>query len=88
MRSISVHPYLNIAITAARLAGKIITRHRDQLHKLTIFEKSANHLVTMVDKAARSHYRNPLQSLSKSQCSWQRIGGIIRVMNLPGLLIP
>ena len=48
----SMHPYLNIAVTAARLAGKIITRHMEQLDKLTIFEKGANDLVTMVDKAA------------------------------------
>ncbi|HQY22911.1 MAG TPA: inositol monophosphatase family protein [Gammaproteobacteria bacterium] len=52
MRAMSMHPYLNIAITAARLAGKIITRHMDQLHKLTIFEKGVNDLVTMVDKSA------------------------------------
>lgn len=48
----STHPYLNIAVNAARLAGKIITRHLEQLHKLTIFEKGKNDLVTMVDKSA------------------------------------
>ncbi len=48
----STHPYLNIAINAALRAGKIITRHFEQLEKLTIFEKGVNDLVTMVDKAA------------------------------------
>src|SRR5690242_10472049 len=48
----STHPYLNIAINAALRAGKIITRHFEQLEKLTIFEKGLNDLVTMVDKAA------------------------------------
>lgn len=52
MPPMSTHPYLNIAINAALKAGKIITRHLEQLDKLTIFEKGRNDLVTMVDKSA------------------------------------
>jgi len=47
-----MHPYLNIAVRAARRAGTIITRHYEQLNADTIAEKGFNDLVTMVDKAA------------------------------------
>lgn len=47
-----MHPYVNIAITAARQAGKIITRHYEQLDEASISEKGLNDLVTKVDKAA------------------------------------
>lgn len=47
-----MHPYLNIAVRAARRAGNIITRHFEQLDNLAIFEKGPNDLVTVADKAA------------------------------------
>jgi myo-inositol-1(or 4)-monophosphatase len=47
-----MHPYLNIAVEAARRAGTIITRHFERMDKLTIFEKGLNDWVTQVDKAA------------------------------------
>lgn len=46
-----MHPYLNIAIKAARRAGTIITRSMEQLDKLRVYEKGLNDLVTSVDKA-------------------------------------
>ncbi len=49
-----MHPYLNIAIRAARQAGKIIIHHLEQPDKLTIFEKGMNDLVTQVDKSAEA----------------------------------
>lgn len=47
-----MHPYLNIAVKAARLAGSIITRHLEQLDSTKVFEKGYNDFVTVVDKAA------------------------------------
>lgn len=49
-----MHPYLNIAIRAARQAGSIITRHLERLDTLSVFEKGLNDLVTQVDKAAEA----------------------------------
>ncbi len=49
-----MHPYLNIAINAARRAGTIITRHFEQPDKLAVFEKGVNDLVTTADRAAES----------------------------------
>lgn len=46
-----MHPYLNIAIKAARRAGTIITRSMEQLDKLRVYEKGLNDLVTSVDRA-------------------------------------
>lgn len=47
-----MHPMLNIAIQAARNAGKIIVRFLDQLDVSDISEKSRNDFVTKVDKLA------------------------------------
>lgn len=47
-----MHPYVNIAVKAARLAGSIITRHLEQLDSTKVFEKGYNDFVTIVDKAA------------------------------------
>ncbi len=44
-----MHPYLNIAVSAARRAGKIITQHYEQLDPDKISEKGLNDLVTYVD---------------------------------------
>ncbi len=49
-----MHPYLNIAIKAARRAGKIITRYLGDLDTLKIHEKGLNDLVTLVDQAAEN----------------------------------
>jgi myo-inositol-1(or 4)-monophosphatase len=47
-----MHPMLNIAVKAARLAGKIITRSSENLDALTVQHKSLNDLVSEVDRAA------------------------------------
>lgn len=45
-------PILNIAINAARQAGKIIVRAQDQVASLNVMKKGTNDFVTQVDKAA------------------------------------
>lgn len=47
-----MHPYVNIAVRAARSAGKIIMRYFENIESLEILEKGKNDLVTLVDKAA------------------------------------
>src|ERR1700760_2615819 len=46
------HPLLNIAVTAARKAGSIITRAVDRLEAVKISHKSENDFVTDIDHAA------------------------------------
>jgi myo-inositol-1(or 4)-monophosphatase len=48
----ALHPMLNIAIKAARLAGAIINRAALDIERLTISTKSPNDYVTEVDRAA------------------------------------
>ena len=43
---------LNIAVKAARRAGKVILRHADQIDRLTIERKGRNDFVTEVDRRA------------------------------------
>jgi myo-inositol-1(or 4)-monophosphatase len=47
-----LHPYLNIAIRAARAAAQIIVRSFDRLDTLIIREKAPLDYVTQIDKAA------------------------------------
>lgn len=49
-----MHPCLNIAIKAARRAGKIIARYMDEIDSLKIREKGLNDLVTWVDETAEN----------------------------------
>lgn len=50
-----MHPYLNIAIKAARSAGQIIARSVDRIDRLEIAtKKNANDLVTSVDTASEA----------------------------------
>lgn len=46
------HPLLNIAVTAARKAGGIITRAVDRLEAVKVSHKSENDFVTDIDRAA------------------------------------
>lgn len=46
------HPLLNIAVTAARKAGGIITRAVDRLEAIKISHKAENDFVTDIDRAA------------------------------------
>ncbi|MBI2792105.1 MAG: inositol monophosphatase [Gammaproteobacteria bacterium] len=47
-----MHPIVNIAVNAARQAGKIIIRAQDQMENLQIIEKGRNDFASQVDKAA------------------------------------
>lgn len=47
-----MHPIVNIAVKAARNAGKIILRAQDSVESLTIIEKGHNDFASQVDKAA------------------------------------
>jgi myo-inositol-1(or 4)-monophosphatase len=47
-----MHPYVNIAVKAARKAGILIARHIDRLDSLKVYEKGFNDYVTVVDKLA------------------------------------
>lgn len=47
-----MHPLLNIAIAAAREAGKIIVRAQDEVKSLTVIQKGKNDYVSQVDKMA------------------------------------
>ncbi len=49
-----MHPMLNIAIKAARLAGTIILRYTDQLERLSIESKGRSDFVTEVDREAEA----------------------------------
>lgn len=56
-----MHPYLNIAIKAARRAGKIITRYMDEFDSHKTREKGLNDFVTMVDRAAEEDIIQTIQ---------------------------
>jgi len=49
-----MHPTLNIAVRAAREAGKIIARHTNKIDSLTITNKSRNDFVSEVDRLAEA----------------------------------
>ena len=57
------NPLLNIAITAARAAGNVITRSLDRLDKIVITEKKPNDFVTEIDQQAE---RDIIQIIHKS----------------------
>ena len=57
-----MHPYLNIAIKAARSAGNIIVRSMDRLDRIEIASKgAANDFVTSVDRAAEAEIIQNIQ---------------------------
>ena len=49
-----MHPLLNTAITAARLAARVILMHLDQLDRIEIHSKGRNDFVTQVDREAEA----------------------------------
>ena len=48
-----MHPMLNIAIRAARNAGKVIVKGYENLESVEVEEKSLNDYVSSVDKEAQ-----------------------------------
>jgi len=57
-----LHPMVNIAVKAARRAGRVITQASDNLDILTVRHKSLNDLVSEVDKAAEDAIISTLKS--------------------------
>ncbi len=49
-----MHPLLNIAIKAARAAGRVIVRHLDQLGQINVSSKGRNDFVSEVDHLAEA----------------------------------
>lgn len=58
-----MHPMLNIAIQAARNAGKIIVRFMDRLDTIDVREKSRNNFVTIVDQLSEQEIIQTIQNL-------------------------
>jgi myo-inositol-1(or 4)-monophosphatase len=57
-----VHPMVNIAVKAARRAGRIINQAAGDLDALTVRHKSLNDLVSEVDRAAEAVIIDTLQT--------------------------
>ena len=55
-----MHPMLNIAIRAARNAGKVILRAYEDNDKIEVTQKGSNDLVTNVDKDAETVIRDTI----------------------------
>lgn len=53
-----MHPMLNIAIRAARVAGDLIQRSSDNVKQLSVSKKSKNDFVTEVDRAVEQEIIN------------------------------
>ncbi len=56
------HPIINIAVKAARRAGRIISQAADNLDALTIKHKSLNDLVSEVDRASETAIIDTIRS--------------------------
>jgi myo-inositol-1(or 4)-monophosphatase len=56
-----MHPYVNIAVKAARKAGELIARAQIDLNKLTIEEKAPNDFVSNIDQKAEFIIRDVIQ---------------------------
>ena len=50
----AMHPMLNIAVSAARAAGRIIVRYLDRVDTLDVASKHLNEFVTKVDQEAEA----------------------------------
>ena len=53
-----MHPLVNIAVSAARAAGKVISRHAERVEQLQIEKKGRNDFVTLVDRGAETEIVN------------------------------
>ena len=56
-----MHPYVNIAVKAARKAGELIARAQIDLNKLTIEEKAPNDFVSNIDQKAELIIRDVIE---------------------------
>ncbi len=70
-----MHPYLNIAIKAARKAGEVIARAQQDLNKLHIQEKSPHDFVSNIDQKAEMIIRDVIQQAYPSHSILGEEGG-------------
>jgi myo-inositol-1(or 4)-monophosphatase len=70
-----MHPYLNIAIKAARKAGEVIARAQQDLNKLHIEEKSPHDFVSNIDQKAEMIIRDTIQQAYPSHSILGEEGG-------------
>jgi len=66
-----MHPYVNVAVMAARRAAKIIIRYLDEIDSLKIKEKGLNDFVTWVDENAENAI---IETIQKSYPSHAILG--------------
>jgi len=64
----TMHPMLNIAVRAARNAGKILLRASEDLSKVEIQQKGTNDLVTNIDKEAEAVIRDTILKSYPDHC--------------------
>ncbi|MHB8534640.1 MAG: inositol monophosphatase family protein [Sulfuricaulis sp.] len=57
-----MHPMLNMAVKAARSAGKIIMRHHDRIDRLTVESKGRKDYVSEVDRMAEAEIIRTLRA--------------------------
>lgn len=78
-----MHPYLNIAIKAARSAGNIIARSADRIDRIDIAtKKNANDLVTSIDRAAEEEIINIIKKAYPDHGFFGEESGIIAGTNI------
>ena len=64
----TMHPMLNIAVRAARNAGKLILRASEDLSKVEVQQKGTNDLVTNIDKEAEAVIRDTILRSYPDHC--------------------
>jgi myo-inositol-1(or 4)-monophosphatase len=72
-----MHPFLNIAISAARKAGDYIIRASEDLKKITLHKKEAHDYVSNVDKTAEGIILDVIQSAYPKHCILAEESGAI-----------
>ncbi|MCB1757051.1 MAG: inositol monophosphatase, partial [Gammaproteobacteria bacterium] len=65
-----MHPMLNIAVRAARNAGRIITRNMNRIDTLEIDVKQRNDYVTEVDRQAEAEIIQTLHRAYPDHAFW------------------
>jgi myo-inositol-1(or 4)-monophosphatase len=73
-----MHPMLNIAVRAARNAGKVVIRAFEQLDKVEVESKGTNDFVTSVDISAEQAIIETLQKSYPDHTIIGEVSGVIR----------
>lgn len=71
-----MHPYLNIAVKAARKAGEAIARAQQDLNKLSIHEKAPHDFVSNIDQKAELIIRDVIQQAYPAHSVLGEEGGL------------